>query len=105
MRLQNLCNPIVAGHLRSPLHGVMSKSVMLLTHRGRRSGRVFTTAVSYVQVGEDLLAMASREHTWWNNLRGSAPDRHGHLHVAAGLARREVSKRRSPRRGRRDMLA
>ena len=46
--MQNLYNPIVAGILRSPLHGVMSKSVMLLTYRGRRSGRIFTTPISYV---------------------------------------------------------
>jgi deazaflavin-dependent oxidoreductase (nitroreductase family) len=75
VRLQKLYNPIVAGILRSPLHGVMSKSVMLLTYRGRRSGRLFTTPISYVRHGEDLLAVASRDHAWWKNLRGGAPVR------------------------------
>ena len=72
MRLQKLYNPVVAAILRSPLHGLMSKSVMLLTYRGRRSGRAFATPISYVRDGEDLLAVASRDHTWWKNLRGGA---------------------------------
>lgn len=75
MRLQKLYNPIVAGILRSPLHGGMSKSVMLLSYRGRRSGRIFTTPISYVRDGKDLLAVASRDHAWWKDLRGGAPVR------------------------------
>lgn len=72
MRLQKLYNPIVAAILRSPLHAVMSKSVMLLSYRGRRSGRTFTTPISYVRDGEDLLAVASHDHAWWKNLRSGA---------------------------------
>ncbi len=75
MRLQKLYNPVVASILRSPLHGLMSKSVMLRTYRGRRSGRSITTPISYVQDGKDLLAVASRDHAWWKNLRGGAPVR------------------------------
>ena len=72
MRPQKLYNPIVVAILRSPLHGVMSKTVMLLIYRGRRSGRVITTPISYVRDGQDLLAVASRDHAWWKNLRGGA---------------------------------
>jgi hypothetical protein len=63
----------------------MSNSVMLLTYRGRRSGRAFTTPISYVRDGEDLLAVAFRDHAWWRNLRGGAPDRSGER---AGQVRR-----------------
>jgi deazaflavin-dependent oxidoreductase (nitroreductase family) len=73
MRWQRLYNPIVVSLLRSPLHGVMSKSVMLLTYRGRRSAREFTTPVSYVRDGDNLLVVGSRDHSWWRNLRGGAP--------------------------------
>jgi deazaflavin-dependent oxidoreductase (nitroreductase family) len=73
VRPRKLYNPIVVAILRSPLHGLMSNSVMLLTYRGRRSGRAFTTPISYVRDGEDLLAVASRDHAWWRNLRGGAP--------------------------------
>jgi deazaflavin-dependent oxidoreductase (nitroreductase family) len=73
MRWQRLYNPIVVSLLRSPLHGVMSRSVMLLTYRGRRSAREFTTPVSYVRDGDNLLVVGSRDHSWWKNLRGGAP--------------------------------
>jgi deazaflavin-dependent oxidoreductase (nitroreductase family) len=72
VRLQRLYNPVVTAILRSPLHGLTGNSVMLLTYRGRRSGDVFTTPISYVRDGGDLLAVASRDHTWWKNLRGGA---------------------------------
>ena len=75
MRPRKLYNPIVVAILRSPLQGLMSNSVMLLTYRGRRSGRAFTTPISYVRDGEDLLAVAFRDHAWWRNLRGGAPVR------------------------------
>ena len=75
MSLSNLYNPIVAALLRSPLHTVMSRSVMLLSYRGSKSGREYTTPISYVPDGEDLLVVASRDHTWWKNLRGGAPVR------------------------------
>jgi deazaflavin-dependent oxidoreductase (nitroreductase family) len=73
MRWQRLYNPIVVSLLRSPLHGVMSKSVMLLTYRGRRSAREFTTPVSFVRDGDNLLVVGSCDHSWWKNLRGGAP--------------------------------
>jgi deazaflavin-dependent oxidoreductase (nitroreductase family) len=73
VRWQKLYNPIVVSLLRSPLHGVMSKSVMLLTYKGRRSAREFTTPVSYVRDGGELLVVSSRDHSWWKNLRGGAP--------------------------------
>jgi deazaflavin-dependent oxidoreductase (nitroreductase family) len=75
MKLQRLYNPIVAGILRSPLHGVLSKSVMLITYAGCKSGKEYTTPVSYVRHDGELLIVASREHAWWRNLRGDAPVR------------------------------
>lgn len=38
MRIQKLYNPLVSWLLRSPLHGVMSKSTMLVTFTGQKSG-------------------------------------------------------------------
>lgn len=70
--MQKLYNPIVIRLLRSPLHGVMSGSTMLVTYAGRRSGKEYTTPVSYVRDGNDLLAVGSHEHSWWRNLRGGA---------------------------------
>lgn len=57
--------------LRSPLHGLMSKNVLLLTFTGRKSGKRYTLPLSYVQSGEQLLL--GTETPWWKNLRGGVP--------------------------------
>ncbi len=66
-------NGIVAALLRSPLHGLVSKSMMLITVTGRKSGKTYSTPVSYLRDGETLLTTSYRERSWWRNLRGGAP--------------------------------
>jgi deazaflavin-dependent oxidoreductase (nitroreductase family) len=58
--------------LRSPLHGMMSGSTMLVTVTGRKSGRLITTPVNYYQEGDTLWVISNRERTWWRNLKGGA---------------------------------
>jgi F420H(2)-dependent quinone reductase len=75
-RLQrHVGNPIVAAILRSPVHGVLSRSVMLVTVRGRRTGTWYTVPVGYVgQDGAlDVLVANRQVKTWWRNLEGGAP--------------------------------
>ena len=48
--------------------------VLLLTHRGRTSGRSFTTPLAYARDGDDLVVAASNggidlEPQWWRNLQ------------------------------------
>ena len=60
--------------LRSPLHGLVSGRIMLLTVTGRRSGRLFTVPVSYLRYGAGFFCFTSgRWSAWWKNLRGGAP--------------------------------
>ena len=59
--------------LRSPLHGILDKSTLLVTVSGRKSGRQITTPVNYVRDGDTLWVTSTRQRTWWRNLRGSAP--------------------------------
>jgi deazaflavin-dependent oxidoreductase (nitroreductase family) len=66
-------NSIMAWLLRSPLHGLISRSFMLITFTGRKSGRVYTTPVNYVRDGDVLSVVSFRHRTWWRNLRGGAP--------------------------------
>ncbi len=66
-------NVLVKLILRSPLHGLMSKNRMLLTFRGRKSGKVYTTPVSYIREGESIVCFT--DSPWWRNLRGGAPVR------------------------------
>jgi deazaflavin-dependent oxidoreductase (nitroreductase family) len=65
-------DPLMSAVLRSPLHGLLSRSIMLVTVRGRKSGRAITTPVNYVPVGEELLTVSLQHRTWWRNLRGGA---------------------------------
>jgi hypothetical protein len=63
-------NTIIKGLLRSPLHGPLSKQMMLVTFTGRKTGKVFTTPVTYMREGEDILFFTS--NPWWKNLEGGA---------------------------------
>ena len=65
-------NDFVVLALRSPLHVIMGET-MLITVTGRRTGRKITLPVNYVQEGDDLWVVTSRDRTWWRNLRGGAP--------------------------------
>jgi deazaflavin-dependent oxidoreductase (nitroreductase family) len=59
--------------LRSPLHGLVSERVMLITVCGRKSGRLYTTPVNYVRDGGTFTVVSRTHRTWWRNLRGGAP--------------------------------
>jgi hypothetical protein len=67
-----LINPMMRMLLRSPLHFVQSKSLMLITFTGKKSGRRFTTPVRYVRIGDTVRCFTSPENLWWRNLRGGA---------------------------------
>ena len=42
-----IMNPAIKLILRSPLHGLMSKRLLLITFTGRKSGKQFTTPLGY----------------------------------------------------------
>jgi deazaflavin-dependent oxidoreductase (nitroreductase family) len=57
--------------LRSPLHGMVSSYLTLITFSGRKSGKTYTTPVSYFR--QDDLVHIFTHANWWKNLRGGAP--------------------------------
>ncbi len=57
--------------LRSVIHGIVSKTVLLITFKGRKSGRVFTTPVSYSLSGNQVTIFTHAN--WVENLRNGAP--------------------------------
>jgi hypothetical protein len=57
--------------LRTPLHIIFSKSIMLLQFRGRKSGKVYSTPVSYLREGDVVTAFT--DSPWQRNLLGGAP--------------------------------
>jgi deazaflavin-dependent oxidoreductase (nitroreductase family) len=95
-----LDNRVVSAVLRSRAHRVLSRSALLLRYRGRRSGRVYTVPVQYVERDGELLlfAMGAERKQWWRNLHGAEVEvllrgtwRHASARVVRGdaeLARR-----------------
>jgi deazaflavin-dependent oxidoreductase (nitroreductase family) len=63
-------NPILRWLLRSPLHFAVSENMMLMTYRGRKSGKSYTIPMSYLENGDVLYTISSRDRVWWRNLRG-----------------------------------
>jgi hypothetical protein len=57
--------------LRSPVHGLVSKSVLLISFSGSESGRTYTTPVSYSQ--NDNRVTIFTHAVWWKNLRSVTP--------------------------------
>jgi deazaflavin-dependent oxidoreductase (nitroreductase family) len=72
-QLMNISNAFMKTILGSPLHGLVSGSVMLITFTGRKSGKIYTTPVNYVRDGESLIILSQDDRTWWKNLRGGVP--------------------------------
>ena len=65
-------NDFMSWVLRSPLHGMLSNGMMLITITGRKTGRKYTTPVGYYRENGTLWVMTSRDRTWWKNLTGGA---------------------------------
>ena len=57
--------------LRSPLHGMVSKTILLITFTGRKSGKTYTTPVSYSQ--QDGQVYIFTHAGWWKNLSNGEP--------------------------------
>ena len=65
-------NDFISWVLRSPLHGMLSNSMMLITVTGRKTGRQYTTPVEYFRENGNIFIMTSRNRTWWRNLKDGA---------------------------------
>ena len=67
--LFGLLNPVVTGLLRSPLHGLISHILMVLSFTGRTSGKRYAVPVGYLQ--QDNRLYVSCLAGWWQNLPGA----------------------------------
>ena len=68
-------NPLVVGLLRSPLHFIASKGLMVLSWSGRKSGRSFSIPVGCQVDGDAVIVLLSKpnEKSWWKNFRTPWP--------------------------------
>jgi deazaflavin-dependent oxidoreductase (nitroreductase family) len=73
--MNKIANPFVRLLLRSPMHGLMSAALLLITYRGRKSGKEYTLPVQYVQAGRIIYIIPGmpEQKTWWRNLKGGLP--------------------------------
>jgi len=65
-------NPIMIWILKSPIHKMMSGTILLLTITGHKSGRAITVPVNYIRDGRTLWVVSDRQRVWWRNLTGGA---------------------------------
>jgi deazaflavin-dependent oxidoreductase (nitroreductase family) len=68
--LNRIANPSMKWLLRSPLHWLVSKRVVLIEFRGRKSGKTYRTPVMYAPCDAGIVISTSRDYLWWRNLRG-----------------------------------
>ena len=73
--MNKIVNPLVCLILRSPLHKLMSDTLLLITYRGRKTGMKYTLPVQYVQTGNAIYIVPGmpEQKTWWHNLKEAAP--------------------------------
>ncbi len=73
--MNHVARPIVALILRSPLHWLLSGRVMLITFSGRRSGRVITVPVQYIEQDGKIRVRvgAPARKQWWRNFEAGRP--------------------------------
>lgn len=65
----------ISAILRSRFHRLLSGRLLLITVRGRRTGRFYTLPVGYVRAPGVVYVMVGDYETkrWWRNLEGGAP--------------------------------
>src|SRR5512133_3209379 len=73
--MNHIWNPVVRFILRSPLHGLMSKDVMLITYCGQKSGKEYTLPVSYLEDGATIFVIPGMpdKKVWWHNILEDTP--------------------------------
>jgi deazaflavin-dependent oxidoreductase (nitroreductase family) len=73
--MNKILNPLVRLILRSPLHKLMSDTLLIITCCGRKTGREYSLPVQYAQSGNIIYIVPGmpEKKTWWRNLKEAAP--------------------------------
>jgi len=70
-RILRIVNPLLKSLLRTPLAGAARKQLMVLTFKGRKSGKEYSTPVSAHRIDNQLVAIG--DAAWTKNFRDGAP--------------------------------
>lgn len=62
-------NPMMIGLLHSPVHGLMSASLMTISYTGAKTGNKHTVPVRYMRDGNHVCCTTSTDTGWWHNFR------------------------------------
>ncbi len=73
-RALRLANPIVRATLSSPAHRPLSGVLLVLSYKGRQSGRAHSLPLQYARYGDKLVVMSgtASQKAWWRNFREPA---------------------------------
>ena len=72
MNLWQFINPIVSLLARSPLHFIISHQLLVISFKGRKTGRKFLVPVSYHKHESSYTCVTLRSNIWWRNLKGES---------------------------------
>lgn len=64
-------NIVVRVLLKSPLHFLMSSSVLLVSYVGRNSGAAYSTPVRYMHSGGRIRCLTTDHVQWWRNVQAN----------------------------------
>jgi F420H(2)-dependent quinone reductase len=72
LAVNRVVNPVLRAILTSPIHGLASGRVALITFTGRRSGREYTIPCFYRDKGDEVTIPVGwpDRKVWWHNLTG-----------------------------------
>ncbi len=65
-------NPIMRFSLRSPIHGIFSKNIMLICYQGRKTGKYYEVPVRYIEKDGIIKCFTDKSAGWWPNLRDNS---------------------------------
>lgn len=68
-----LINRVMRALLNSPLHGMLSGSLLVLYFTGAKSGRRRSTPLRYLRQDDAVICLTGRETGWWPNFRKPVP--------------------------------
>ena len=66
-----LINAFMKLLLKSPIHSLLSKEIMVLEFQGRKSGKKIQTPVSYTIAGNEVRCFTTKDGGWWHNFRNT----------------------------------
>jgi hypothetical protein len=74
----SFANSFVKAIVQSPLHFLVGSGIGVISVKGLRSGKVYSTPINLIPERDGFMVVSLRSRTWWRNLRGGQP---AELHV------------------------